>query len=161
MGNVTKLLDDVKRISSIESDYALAKTLELPTQRISDYYKGRRAPDEFACLRISEVLGKPLDEVITAVKLDTEKDEKRRSAWARHYKQIGGIAASFMLVTFVFVTFIVTYPPQALAQQGSDLTKVLEYKLCEPNCRVHTTRAQCLLSIPGLSTVRDESSACA
>lgn len=136
MENVKKLLDEVKRVSGIESDYALAKTLDLPKQRISEYYKGRTAPDAFACLRISEVLGKPLDDVITAVKLDTEKDEKRRSAWERHYKSIGGIAASFMLIVFTFVTLIVTYPPQALAQQGTDFTKAVEYKLCALTVRI-------------------------
>lgn len=137
MENVRKLLDACKKKAEITSHYALAKTLDLPNQRIYDYYEGRRSPDEFACLRISEVLGKPLDEVITAVKLDTEKDEKRRSAWERHYKSIGGIAASFMLIVFAFVTLIVTYPPQALAQQGTDFTKCSQYKLCEPVCPVH------------------------
>lgn len=131
MENVKKLLDEVKRVSHVESDYALAKTLDLPNARICDYYKGRRAPDEFACLRISEVLGKTLDEVLTAVKVDTEKDEKRRLAWQRHYKSIGGIAASFMLIAFAFVTFMVTCPTQALAGQGSDSQNLREYKLYE------------------------------
>lgn len=118
MENVTKLLDEVKTRAGVETDYALAKTLELPTQRISDYYKGRRAPDEFACLQIATILGKTLDEVITAVKLDTVKNEKRRLAWRQHYKSIGGLAASFMLVAFAFVTMIVTSPSEAAQTQG-------------------------------------------
>lgn len=131
MENVKKLLDEVKRVSEIESDYALAKKLEIPSPRICDYYKGRRAPDEFACLQIAKVLGKTLDEVITAVKLDTEKNEKRRLAWREHYKSIGGIAASFMLIVFAFVTLIMTYPTQTLAAQASDFRNMTEYKLCE------------------------------
>lgn len=144
MENVKKLLDGCKKIAGIESDYALAKTLDLPTQRISDYYKGRSAPDAFACLRISEVLGKPLDEVITAVKLDTEKDEKRRSAWERHYKSIGGIAASFMLIVFAFVTLIVTYPPQAQAQQGSELVKSAGIQIM----RINLSGSSHVISVP-------------
>lgn len=119
MENVRKLLDACKNKTAITSHYAL----ELPNQRIYDYYEGRRASDEFACLRISEVLGKPLDEVITAVKLDTEKNEKRRSAWERHYKSIGGIAVSFMLTVFSLVALIVAYPSQAQAQQETGLVK--------------------------------------
>lgn len=52
----------------------------------------------------------PLAEVIYAIELDAEKDEKRREEWRRYYKSIGGYAASFMLVVFAFVTFIVKTP---------------------------------------------------
>lgn len=93
MENVKKLLDEVKQRVGIESDYALAKVLEIRKQRTHDYYKGVRRPDAFVCLRISEILDRPLSEVIAAVELDAEKDEKRRSAWERYYKGIGGIAA--------------------------------------------------------------------
>jgi hypothetical protein len=93
MENVKKLLDAVKQRKGIESDYALAKFLELPRPRIHDYYKGKAAPDDFACLQIAQALGKPLAEVVAAVRMDAEKDEKRRSAWERYYKGIGGIAA--------------------------------------------------------------------
>lgn len=108
MENVKKLLDAVKQREGIETDYGLAKTLDLPTQRISDYYKGRRTPDEFACLQIAQALGKPLAEVIAAVKIDTEKDEKRRSAWEKYYKQLGGVAASVIFAVLLNVTLIVT-----------------------------------------------------
>lgn len=93
MDNVKKLLDAVKKRKGIESDYGLAKCLDLPSPRIHDYYKGNRAPDEFACLQIAQALGKPLDVVLAAVRMDAEKNEKRRSAWERYYKGIGGIAA--------------------------------------------------------------------
>jgi hypothetical protein len=136
MENVRKLLDEVKRVEEITSDYALAKKLEIPSPRICDYYKGRSAPDEFACLQIAKSLGKTLDEVITKVKLDTEKNEKRRSVWEKHYKQIGGVAASFMILAFSFVTLIVTYPAESLAAQGADFTKCSQYKLCEVSVRI-------------------------
>ena len=108
MENVKNLLDAVKHAAGVESDYALAKTLDIRKQRISDYYKGKTAPDNFVCLKIAEVLKKPLAEVIAAVELDAEKDEKRRLAWREHYKSIGGIAASIFMVILLSVTFIVT-----------------------------------------------------
>lgn len=135
MDNVRKLLDECKKKAGVESDYALAKTLELPSPRICDYYKGRRAPDEFACLRISEVLGKPLDVVITAVKLDTEKDEKRRLAWERHFRSIGQIAASFMLCAFAFVTLIVTEPAQAQENRGFECCKTVGIQIIRSHRR--------------------------
>jgi transcriptional regulator with XRE-family HTH domain len=131
MENVKKLLDAVKAKADIESDYALAKILDLPKQRISDYYKGKTTPDKFACLQIANALNKTLDEIVTAVELDAEKNEKRRSVWEKHYKQIGGIAASFMMIAFSFVTFIVTYPAESLAGQGQNSGNLPSYKLCE------------------------------
>lgn len=98
MENITKLLDETKAKIGVETDYALAKSLGLPRARICDYYKGTRAPDEFACLKIAEALGKPLDTVIATVKASSEKDEKRREAWENYMKRLGGLAASFVVV---------------------------------------------------------------
>ena len=108
MENVKKLLDEVKQRNGIETDYALAKLLELPRPRIHDYYKGKTTPDEFACLQIANALNIPLNHVIAAVKVDTEKNEKRRSVWEKYYKQVGGIAASLFVAVLLNVTFKVT-----------------------------------------------------
>lgn len=93
MENVKKLLDAVKHHEGIESDYALAKVLEVRKQRTSDYYKGIARPNAYVCLRIAEILEIPLGEVIAAIELDEETDEKRRLVWERYYKGIGRIAA--------------------------------------------------------------------
>jgi transcriptional regulator with XRE-family HTH domain len=111
MENIIKLLDDVKAKLGVTSDYALAKSLGLPKQRICNYYKGERAPDEFACLKIAEALGKPLDTVIATVKAASEKDDTRREAWENYMKRLGGIAASFLITLFVTVTTGVTLTP--------------------------------------------------
>lgn len=106
MENVRKLLDKAKEVQGVESDYALAKSLGLPRERISNYYAGERMPNEYACLKIAEALGKPLSEVIAAVRVEGEKDEKRREAWRRYYKSLSGVAASFaaaMVLTCVMM----------------------------------------------------------
>lgn len=108
MENVKTLLDAVKKAKGIESDYALAKALEINKARISAYYSGKEAPNEFACLQIAEALDRTLDQVLAIVRIEAEKDEKRREVWQKYYKSIGGYAASFMLVLFCFVTLIVT-----------------------------------------------------
>lgn len=94
MENITNLLDAIKLANGVETDYALAKILDLPRARICNYYKGTRAPDEFACLKIAQALGKPLDTVIATVKASSEKDEKRREVWENYMKRLGGFAAS-------------------------------------------------------------------
>lgn len=108
MKTVKNLLDEIKAKTGLASDYALAKTLDLPTQRISDYYKGTRTPDEFACLKIAEALGTHLETIIATVKATSEKDEKRREVWENYMKRLGGIAAGFASVFLSLVISIVT-----------------------------------------------------
>lgn len=119
MTKVIELLEAIKAKNDVKTDYALAKLLDLPTQRISDYLKGTRTPDEYACLQIATALGKTLDEVTAAIRMEAEKDEKRRNAWRNYYKSIGGIAASIMIFVFSFVTLIITTTPPALAQSAT------------------------------------------
>jgi transcriptional regulator with XRE-family HTH domain len=121
---LAKLLDETKDALGITSDYELARTLGVSKQAISNYRLGERAPDEFACLKIAEAIGQPLDTVIATVKASTEKDEKRREAWENYMKRLGGVAASIALAFLVFVTGIVTSetteprPAEIIAAQG-------------------------------------------
>ena len=120
MENVKTLLDAVKAAKGIESDYALAKALDLSKQHVSAMYKGTEIPNEYDCLLISKALDKPLADVLAVVKIVTEKNEKRRAAWVEYYKSIGGIAAAWAVALFVSVTLTVTTPAEA-AQNQSDM----------------------------------------
>jgi len=46
MKTIPELLDAVKAAKGIESDYALAKVLDLTKQQISTYYKRKVIPSE-------------------------------------------------------------------------------------------------------------------
>lgn len=120
METIKSLLDDVKTAKGIESKYALAKVLGVPTQRISDYYNGTgsRTPDEFACLQIAQALGRSYEEISAIVRIEAEKDESRRKVWREYYKSIGGYAASIMMLVSL-VTLIVTWPTDAVAKSMS------------------------------------------
>ena len=120
MEDVKSLLDAVKAAKGVSSNYALAKALDLPDQRICDYYKGQRMPDEYACMKIAQALDRPLADVLAIVRISGEKDEKRRAAWVEYYKSIGGIAAAWAVALFVSVTLTVTTPAEA-AQNQSDM----------------------------------------
>lgn len=77
MKTIKELLNAAKAAKGVDSDYALAKALNLPTQRISDYSKGTRTPDEFACLQIAQALGRSYEEISAIVRIEAEKDESR------------------------------------------------------------------------------------
>jgi transcriptional regulator with XRE-family HTH domain len=99
--NIKELLDSVKKAKGIESHYALAKYLNIPTPRISDYYNGKRNPDEYACLQIAKALGKSYEEISAYIHMKAEKNEKRRSVWKEFYREIGGMAAGIAGVNFI------------------------------------------------------------
>ena len=116
----TELLDAVKAAKGITTDYALAKELGLPTQRISDYYKGRgtRYPDEFTCLQIARALGRDYAEVQAAVRIEAEKDESRREVWRDYFKSISRQAAATAL-SLLFVILSSTPAPAEAARLAS------------------------------------------
>lgn len=128
MENVKKLLDAAKAATGAETDYRLAKNLDLPDQRISDYYKGKRIPDEFACLKIAEALDMPLANVIAAVKAEAEKDEKRREEWRNYLKKLGGVAASVALAVCASVIFEMT--PMAEKAHAYSVSQEKQFALC-------------------------------
>lgn len=123
---INELLDSVKAAQGLNSDGELARKLDVDKRRVSDYRKGIRIPDEFACLRIAEALGKPLDSVIATVKAATEKDETRREVWENYMKRLGGIAASFAAGLLVVVTLIVTPSPA----EAAPMLNHASYMLC-------------------------------
>ena len=79
--DMTKVLDAAKEKLGISSDYALANTLSLNKQRISDYRKGDRVPDAYACARLAEVLGIDPFDLLIEVEADAEKNDVRRAYW--------------------------------------------------------------------------------
>ncbi|WP_153111050.1 hypothetical protein [Propionivibrio limicola] len=134
MTKVIELLDAVKKAKGIETNYALAKALELPTQRISDYYKGNRFPDATACLQIAKALGMEFGRVSAIVQLEAEKDEKKRGLWEDYFKSIGGYAASIALATIV--TSIMTPSPAEAAPTIKSIENDLYYVKLQNESRI-------------------------
>jgi transcriptional regulator with XRE-family HTH domain len=102
MEKTTRLLDQIKEKHGLQSDNALAAKLGVRRQRVSNFYKGERAPDNTVCKRIAVLLNKPLSEIISLVEIDTAKDEKKRSEWREYYNSIGGYAASITAALLFF-----------------------------------------------------------
>lgn len=93
---ISELLDETKHALGIDSDGELARKLGLDKRRVSEYYKGINAPNEFVCLQIAQATGKSLETVIAIVRAEAEKDENRRKAWESYMKSLGGIAAGIV-----------------------------------------------------------------
>ena len=128
METIKKLLDDVKKAKGVESDYALAKSLDINKARISAYYAGKEVPNEIACLRIAKALGRNYAEISAMVRMEAEKDNARREEWRNYFKSIGRMADSVMLTVLAVVTFFVTPEVQAQERQGFAASEIAVFQ---------------------------------
>src|SRR5260370_28629955 len=76
MRNATNtLLDEVRVILSITSDYALAKRLGVRQQAITNYRSGRTQMTEGIALRVAEILGRPPVVLFPQIGAERTKDQ--------------------------------------------------------------------------------------
>lgn len=99
MNATNKYLDRCKAALAITSDYALAKALDVQTQRISNYRAERASADPEICIKIAEVLGIPPLTVIADVQREKARDAKTRDLWKKYSS-----AAAILLATLLSVT---------------------------------------------------------
>lgn len=97
--DISKVLDDAKSALNIDTDYKLAKALELPNGYITLWRQGSRIPDAYACARLAEVLGINPLELIAKVEAETEKNEARRTYWKKVAERMAaGAVAGFFVI---------------------------------------------------------------
>ena len=87
-------LDAAKEKLGLQSDYAFAKQLELTTAGISQYRTGKRVIDDYTACRIADVLEIDPMEVIAAANAEREKNEDRKSYWAKKWEAITATIAA-------------------------------------------------------------------
>lgn len=97
--DISKVLDNAKAALNVETDYKLAKRLEVSNGYIAQWRKGTRIPDAYACARLAEILGIDPFELLAQVEAATEKNETRRTYWKQvAEKMAAGTMAGFFIV---------------------------------------------------------------
>jgi hypothetical protein len=74
-------VDAVRLKTSTGSDYAIAKLLGVSQQSVYAWRDNEGAMDNFACMRVAELLDMPLERVIADMEVFREKNPERRAAW--------------------------------------------------------------------------------
>ena len=82
----TDLLDEVRKIKGLDSDYALARLLEVRTQTISSYRTGRTQMSDEMALRAARVLGRAPAPVFAQLAAERAKDPEVAKVWAEAAK---------------------------------------------------------------------------
>lgn len=81
MKSTVDYLDDAKRCLHVESDYALAKALNIRASTISGYRAGRSHFDETTALKIAAACNVEPMEVIAAANFERAKTPDIRNLW--------------------------------------------------------------------------------
>ncbi len=84
-----ELLEKARKKLGVTSDYALAKSLGIPNNRISDYLNGRRTMDEYAMFKIAEILEDSPTRIIAMVLAEKAKREDKRLFFKRYFSIAG------------------------------------------------------------------------
>jgi len=96
----TEYLNAAKQALDVSSDYALAKALDVPKQKISDYYKGKWSPDDETCARLALALNLPIGEVLADIRAQTAKTDKAREFWRSFLGRMRQAGAILSLVIY-------------------------------------------------------------
>ena len=89
MKTTNEYLDLVKKAQAIESDYALAKVLNVSRHRVSGIRRGTDRLTTTECLKIALATDLDVREVVAAVALERGDDETRK-LWSFYVKKFLG-----------------------------------------------------------------------
>lgn len=81
MKTTQKYLEQVREKLGGATDYKIAQVLELSRQSVSDYMRGIRHADAYACTKIAITLGLDPLEIIAKVEAESAHTEKKREFW--------------------------------------------------------------------------------
>ncbi|MBV2210289.1 MAG: helix-turn-helix domain-containing protein [Thermomonas sp.] len=83
MEQLNKLLDKIKETRSLASDNALAESLGVKRQTVSNWRKERTLPDAVQCATIAGLTGEPLARVLGIVGEARAISKEEKKVWRR------------------------------------------------------------------------------
>ena len=90
-------IDRVKAAKGVQSDYAVAKVLELSRATISKYRSTTPTLDEETALKVAYALSIDPAIVLTDQAMERARNAEARSAWSAVLERLGGVAVSIFL----------------------------------------------------------------
>lgn len=118
-------LDAIKRRHEIQSDYALAKLLNVRQTRISHYRRGVSCFDADMALKVAEMLEMPSGYVLACIEEERAERTKRpevKAAWHQVAKALAPLFAAAMVGIGVAAT-----PAPVQASNGDDVYIIRSY----------------------------------
>jgi hypothetical protein len=92
VGNTTTdLLDEVKKAKGIESDYGLAKRLDVLPQTISNYRKGRTQMSDEIAVAMAAMVGRPAAPILAQLASERAKSPDVAKIWREAAKTLARV----------------------------------------------------------------------
>jgi len=88
MRNTEILLDKAKRLCTPESDYELARRLEVTPQRLSNWRCQNSVPDNEVAFRLAKLLRMPVADVIGYFEEDKANTPKKKAFWKNQLPRV-------------------------------------------------------------------------
>lgn len=126
MYTVNTLLDEVKWVHNIKSDYKLAQFLEMTQNTIANYRHERSRPDDKTLLKLAALAKLDQSDIdVLAVQLHAARtnDEATKEFWNRIVTRLQGGVAHAGVLAIVAMVSIAGYAPNAEAT-ALDTSKV-------------------------------------
>jgi plasmid maintenance system antidote protein VapI len=92
-------LDAAKVALDAQTNYRLAKALDLPEPRICEVYQGKGRLSDEAIAKLALALGLPIGEVLADLRTQDAKTDKAREFWRSFLGRMRSAASIFALVT--------------------------------------------------------------
>lgn len=115
---LAELLDEAKKHSNIESDYALAKILGIDRSIVSSWRKEKKHPNNEDAIKLATLAGIDELRVIAEIELRTANSEKKKAFWT-HYIESRSLAGC-LAMTALAASLLIT-PESAKATETSIL----------------------------------------
>jgi len=80
-----QLFEEAKEKLGARSWYHFAQLTEMNEAEVSEFRRGKRIPDVYACFKLAEILGKSQAEILAAIHATSEKNETKRLYFKRFF----------------------------------------------------------------------------
>lgn len=105
MTKTQQYFEQVREKLGDATDYKIAQVLDVSKQNVSEYVRGIREADTYACTKIAMVLEVDPLEVIAQVEAEAARTEKKRAFWQSFFSGLKRTAHVFALCgMFAFST---------------------------------------------------------
>lgn len=85
----TNLLDEVRKVKGIGSDYALAKLLAVRQQTITNYRSGRTQMNDTIAIRVARMMARPPASLLAQLASERAKDPEVAKVWKDAARTLG------------------------------------------------------------------------
>lgn len=106
MQYIASFLDRAKAGAGIESDYALAKLLDIGLSRVSNWRRGANVPDERAIEKLCELSGDDLVEMLVDIESLRAANDDTAGLWRQVAERLKSGGQNVLVMAFFAAFFI-------------------------------------------------------